>query len=181
LISYTGIGSRKTPEEILKVFTKIGKFLAEKDFILRSGHAQGADKAFEIGCDLVNGKKEIYLPWKNFENSDSNLIVTDEKAFQIAEKYHSYWDNLSEGARKLQARNSHQVLGWELNTPSKFIVCWTKNGKGEGGTGQAIRVANEYKIPVFDAGNFSDIKQMAKAFKAFLIYFNCLKEKDFNK
>ena len=87
---------------------------------MRSGGAKGADKAFEIGCDNYNGQKEIYLPWKGFEGSDSNLIVKDSKAFEI------------DGTRKLQARNSHQVLGLDLNTPTKFVICWTKNGKDQG-------------------------------------------------
>jgi len=115
---YTGIGSRETPRDIQKLFAKVATYLSEMQFILRSGGAQGADKAFEIGCNIVTGQKEIYLPWKGFGGSDSNLIVKDDKAFDIAEKFHPYWHNLSQGARKLQARNSHQVLGLDLNTPT---------------------------------------------------------------
>lgn len=165
---YAGIGSRETPFEILTMFEKVGIFLANKGFILRSGGAKGADKSFEIGCDQVNGKKEIFLPWRNFEGSDSNLIVDNPKAFEIAEKYHPYWHNLKQGARKLQARNSHQVLGWDLETPSKFVICWTKNGKGQGGTGQGLRIAKVYKIPVFDAGKFGSVDNVRKELKEFL-------------
>ena len=118
---------------------------------------------------MVNGQKEIYLPWKGFEGSDSNLIVRDIKAFEIGEKFHPYWHNLSQGAKKLQARNSHQVLGLDLNTPTKFVICWTKNGKGSGGTGQAIRIAKAYDIPVFDTGNWSDIEDIKRGLKLFLI------------
>ena len=176
---YAGIGSRETPTEILKIFEKVGYFLAEKNFILRSGGAGGADQAFERGVDKANGKKEIYLPWRKFEGSDSELIVNDEKAFEIAEKYHPYWHNLKDGAKKLQARNSHQVLGWDLNTPSEFVICWTKKGKGKGGTGQAIRIAIEYNIPVFDAGRFDSIDEARLALKEFLIQYYYLKELDF--
>ena len=166
---YTGIGSRETPIEILKLFTQIGKFLANKNYILRSGHAEGADSAFEYGCTMVNGQKEIYLPWKGFGDSDSKLIVKDNKAFEIAEKFHPYWHNLSQGAKKLQARNSHQVLGQDFNTPTRFVICWTKKGKGQGGTGQAIRIARYYNIPIFDAGSYSDIEEVEKEFKLFLV------------
>mgnify|MGYP000949113090 CR=1 FL=1 len=157
MIYYAGIGSRETPIEILNLFEKIGSYLAKNDFILRSGHAGGADQAFERGCDKANGKKEIYLPWRNFEDSNSNLIVQEGKAYEIAEKFHPYWHNLKQGAKKLQARNSHQVLGKDLNTPSNFIICWTKNGKGSGGTGQALRIAKHYNIPIFDAGGYKNI------------------------
>jgi len=157
MIYYTGIGSRETSNEILNVFENIGQYLAKSNLILRSGHAEGADQAFENGCDKVNGKKEIYLPWRNFEGSDSNLIVQEGKAYEIAEKFHPYWHNLKLGAKKLQARNSHQVLGKDLNTPSKFIICWTKNGKDVGGTAQALRIARHYEIPIFNAGGYKDL------------------------
>ena len=167
---YAGIGSRETPESVLGIFKNIATYLANRGFILRSGGAKGSDSAFEYGCDKVNGLKEIYLPWKGFEGSNSNLIVEEgEKAYEIAKKFHPYWHNLSQGARKLQARNSHQVLGEDLNTPSKFIICWTKNGSGSGGTGQAVRIAKHYNIPVFDAGKYKDMDELKKEFKLFLM------------
>ena len=118
---------------------------------------QIVEQAIEKGCDMINGKKEIYLPWKRFNSSSSSLIVSDERAFEIAKKYHPYWDNLKDGAKKLQARNSHQVLGLDLHTPSSFVICWTKDGKGGGGTGQALRIAKDYHIPIFDAGAYQDV------------------------
>lgn len=166
---YAGIGSRETPKEILDVFTKLGKFLASKKYTLRSGHADGADMAFENGCDLVNGDKEIFLPWNNFNNSNSKLVLNSKDAYDIASQYHPYWHNLKEGARKLQARNSHQVLGWDLNTPSDFIICWTKNGKGVGGTGQAIRIAKAHNISVFDAGSYKDLDDVILNLTTYLL------------
>lgn len=168
MIYYAGIGSRETPTEILELFENIGTCLANKGLILRSGHAPGADKAFEKGCDKVNGKKEIFLPWRGFEGSSSDLVVCDQKAWEIAEEHHPYWHNLSDGARKLQARNSHQVLGWDLETPSKFVICWTKGGKGSGGTGQAIRIAKHYNIPIFDVGLYEDVEMAVTEFRIFL-------------
>lgn len=166
---YAGIGSRETPQDVLSTFKIVATYLANKGFTLRSGGAKGSDRAFENGCDKVNGIKEIYLPWKGFEGSNSNLIVEEGgKAYEIAQKFHPYWHNLSQGARKLQARNSHQVLGSNLNTPSKFIICWTKNGSGSGGTGQAIRIAKNYDIPVFDAGKYDDMDELRKELKLFL-------------
>lgn len=85
---YTGIGSRKTPKVFLDLFEQVGETLADYDFILRSGGANGADRAFEKGCNNLNGEKEIYLPWRGFNDSKSNLIVYDRRAFDIARKYH---------------------------------------------------------------------------------------------
>lgn len=166
---YAGIGSRETPDYVQDYFNIVATFLASKEYVLRSGGAQGADKAFEVGCDKVNGYKEIYLPWRSFEGSNSTLIVSNPKAYDIAESFHPYWGNLSVGARKLQSRNSHQVLGYDLETPSNFILCWTKNGKGSGGTGQAIRIAEHYRIPVFDAGAYETIEEIKAELKKFFI------------
>lgn len=162
---YAGIGSRRTPTKFQTIFYEIGKYLGKKDFCLRSGGAMGADQAFERGCDLVLGNKEIYLPWKNFNASNSGLIVSDPRAFEIAEQFHPNWSNLSSGGRKLQARNSHQILGIDLNNPTNFVVCWTPDGKGSGGTGQALRIAKFYNIPVFDAGAYEHPKDFIIALK----------------
>lgn len=178
---YAGIGSRGTPEYALKYFSLISKFFATKGLVLRSGGAKGADKAFEVGCDRVNGLKEIYLPWKYFEKSNSNLVITSPKAYEIAEQFHPYWQNLKDGARKLQARNSHQVLGVDLETPSQFVICWTKDGKGSGGTGQAIRIANHYGVPVFDAGKYETVEEIKANLKAFLIENDVFSEEELSK
>lgn len=161
---YAGIGSRETPQEFLELFTRVAKYLSLNACILRSGGAKGSDKAFELGAT----NKEIYLPWKGFEGNDSDLIVENVKAFEIAEKYHPRWNYLSQGAKRLQARNSHQILGWNLESPSDFVICWTKGGKGNGGTGQAIRIAKDNNIPVFDCGKYSDVKECTNELKIFL-------------
>ena len=96
------------------------------------------------------------------------MIVSDPKAFELAKKYHPNWDKLTEWGQKLQARNSHQILGNDLNTKSTFVICWTRNGKGGGGTGQAIRIANDYSIPVFDCGLYKDLNECRVELKKFL-------------
>lgn len=166
---YTGIGARNTPESIQKLMYQTAQWLSDLGYVLRSGGAQGADQAFEKGCDSVGGKKEIYLPWHNFEGSDSRLVVADKKAFEIAERYHPYWHNLKNGAKKLQARNSHQVLGKDLETPTDIVLCYTDAGLGRGGTGQALRIAKDYNIPIFDFGSYDDMESLREGFRTFCI------------
>ena len=36
------------------------------------------------------------------------------------------------------------------NPPSNFVVCYTPDGKASGGTGQAIRIAEYYNIPIYN-------------------------------
>lgn len=178
---YAGIGSRETPDNVLACFVKLAAYLSIKGFTLRSGGAAGADRAFEEGCNKVKGKKEIYLPWYGFEKSDSKLVVSDAKAFELGKKFHPNWDRLSDGAKKLQARNCHQVLGADLETPSRLIVCWTKNGSGQGGTGQALRIAKYYNIPVFDAGKYKSIAEIKTNLREFMLSQKILSENDIKK
>jgi hypothetical protein len=155
---YTGIGSRSTPQSILDKMVNIAKALAGRGYTLRSGAADGADSAFEKGCDLVCGPKEIYLPARKFNNSKSILYHVGEDALELASTIHPAWDKCSGFAKLLHARNCYQVLGKDLKTPSLFVVCWTENGKAVGGTATAINLAIKNNIPVFNLALMDNIK-----------------------
>lgn len=157
---YTGIGSRETPVDVLQYFERLGEWFSQNGWVLRSGHADGADRAFEMGCDKAGGNKEIYLPWKGFNNSKSLLYLDNlqnSMAYDIAGQFHPNWYNLKDAAKKLMARNSYQILGIDLNTPSSLVICWTKGGKEIGGTAQAIRIAKYHGIKVINAGLYKDL------------------------
>jgi hypothetical protein len=147
---YAGIGSRETPQDVLSKMSNIAEHLAKLGWLLRSGGADGADLAFEVGCDNAQGQKEIFLPWKEFNKSASVLYTPSKDAFILASTIHPAWNNLSYGARKLHARNAHQVLGIELKDPVDIVVCWTQNGKEVGGTATALKLARQYKIRVIN-------------------------------
>jgi hypothetical protein len=156
---YSGIGSRRTPPKILKIFENIARSVAKHDGVLRSGGADGADSAFEKGCIDVNGKKEIYLPWIGFNGRNGeDYFVLDEKeseAFYIASQIHPNWKACSRGAKKLHARNVFQILGQDLETLSEVMICWTPNGEDVGGTRTAIILARLGTIPILNFGNLS--------------------------
>ena len=150
---YTGIGSRKCPPKTLQLMTAVAKWLYDKSMILRSGGADGADMAFEMGA---GEKKEIFLPWKNFNNNDSLLYHIPDKAFEIASKIHTAWDKCSPAAKKLHSRNVMQIFGQDLHTFSQFVICWTPGGEEVGGTATAIRLAKKVGIPVYNLAIRSD-------------------------
>lgn len=166
--SYAGIGSRKTPDAILKTFAEIGTAFEELGFILRSGGALGADTAFESGLNLEESK-EIYLPWELFNQHPSDRWPATPEAHEIARHFHPAWERCNHVARAFHARNSHQVLGQNCNDPVNFVICWTFDGNGGGGTGQAIRIANHWNIPVIDFGKdpkqaWQDVNQFIDAY-----------------
>jgi hypothetical protein len=139
--------------------TSIASFMEKQGYILHSGGAEGADNAFELGVHNTDMKK-IFLPWKGFNSNISMLYGVSEKAIALAKAFHPSWDTLSYAAKILIARNGYQVLGDSLDTPVDVVICYTPHGKAEGGTGQAIRIAQHYKIPIFNLYFKRDIEQI---------------------
>lgn len=177
---YAGIGSRETPPDVLELFSQLAKRLCRLGWTLRTGGAPGADQAFVIGAvshasnpfrflsdreGMERGKVEVYLPWPSFEYEfhgamSSQMTVIERnrpqaECFPIAEQFHPAWDRLGQGTRSLHARNCHQILGPDVTRPvlSRFVVCWTRDGAGGGGTGQALRIARHYGVEIIDAGS----------------------------
>lgn len=153
---YAGIGSRETPREVCMYMTAIAKQLTKLGYICNSGGADGADCAFEKGA-VIN--RQIFLPWDGFNgkrvesmNKMHNTWKYSVPPFneKFVRKYHPKPSALSEFGWKFMSRNSYQVLGEDLKTPVEFVLCWTKDGKASGGTGQALRIAKDYNIPVFN-------------------------------
>lgn len=171
---YTGIGSRETPRHITDTMMAVADRLAADGWTLRSGNAKGADQAFERGhlVALSGSPIEVYLPWPSFEADwlkgwTIEPMGEPTTAAEVeARRFHPAWSKLSDGAKKLHARNVHQILGPDVSSPilSKFVICWTKGGKGEGGTGQALRIARHYNVPIFDLAIEEDYHRVTGLF-----------------
>lgn len=180
--AYAGIGSRETPSEILQIMRDIGKKLYEFGWTLRSGGARGADMAFEDGIhealystrtQLPEWAKEIYLPWPKYNGHGSSLhprrYPFEPNEITVASQLHPAWDRLTDSARNLHTRNVRQIIGCRQllgeYRKSKFVVCWTHRGLLKGGTAQALRLAQELNIPIFNLGTArsdSDLKAILR-------------------
>jgi hypothetical protein len=125
---------------------------------LRSGGAEGADTAFEAGAGSAI---EIYRPRGDQRKPHHQALYADSlwtEAMQAAASVHPAWGRCSDFAKALHARNAFQILGADLRTPSRFVVCWTPDGAKTdhdcthqtGGTGTAIRLADRAAIDVFN-------------------------------
>lgn len=150
VLFYTGVGSRRATAPALSLAEAVARQLAERGWVLRSGRAKGMDQAFERGAGR---EAHIFLPEPGFGGSNLEwpAAVTYERptpeAYELAERFHPAWHACTPFARACHARNCHQVLGLDLNTPSRFLVCWTPGGREEGGTAQALRIARAYSVP----------------------------------
>ncbi len=64
-----------------------------------------------------------------------------------------------------------RILGRALDRPCSFVVCWTDDGSldgqagSAGGTGQALRIASRYGVPVFNLA-IDDHRDRARHFAA---------------
>ena len=164
---FTGIGSRQAPIWIISAIEYIAERLILNNFILRSGGADGMDTFWENS--YKNGISEIYLPWKKFNGNTSTLLPNKIEAFKIAATIHPVWDQLEYGPKLLHARNCHQVLGQDLKTPSRFVLCWTQDAHVKGGTATAINLALNNNIPVLNFGRWTNTSSMKDAFDDFWI------------
>ena len=164
---YAGIGSQETPPAIQQIMRTIAAELGSRGWTLRSGHASGADLAFEVGA--ADHVKEIYLPWPGFNGGRAGAggainpatLSSYNQAMVYAQHFHPAWEKCSQGARALHTRNVYQILGQDLHTPVKCVVCWTKDGKSSGGTGQALRLAEYLEIPIFNLHDPSQLDKLA--------------------
>jgi hypothetical protein len=134
---YTGIGSRETPKDICEMITEVAKIFRKEGWILRSGHAVGADWAFEQGA---LDKAEIYIPWKNFGVKDylgdKGRVYLGTPIYNPEQALRDYKWLIEKGIRipadvytkeslkLLHGRNVSQVLGDNRIIPniSKFVL-----------------------------------------------------------
>lgn len=167
---YAGIGSRETPTDIFKLMTEIASILEVNNFILRSGAATGADAAFESGIsDFKN--MNLFLPKPVFNDHnwyDKGCIYINDTHPNYQAAYdsiiiHPAGFKLSLGPRNMMIRNYFQVMGINDEPISSFVICWTPDGadgitkltsRETGGTGQAIRIACKYNVPVYNLNDY---------------------------
>lgn len=158
LLYYAGIGPRSTPPEVCQIMTNIAANLSQSGWTLRSGHAKGADQAFEAGAK----SKEIFLPWLGYNRSPSYATIreVDQKQWDIAKEHHPAWNRCSETAKRLLCRNVPILLGHSLSRPADCVITWLPEDNYRGGTRHALNIASTWGIPVFDIRKDEDQEQL---------------------
>ena len=138
--------------------TVIAGWLARTGWHLSTGGADGADTAFAGGAPA--GQRTIRLPWRGYNGhrgTDCRVLspAAMSASMEIAASLHPAWDRCSPAVRKLHARNALVLLGENLDRPVDAVIAWSAEGRAEGGTGMAIRIAEARGIPVFNLGSMS--------------------------
>lgn len=154
--NYAGIGNRDTPEFYLNKMRKIAALMELRGYTLRSGGADGADSAFYEGL-VDKSRAEIYLPWDGY-NGYSHKACIPAEAYRLVENLVPSFQHRSQAVQNLFARNAQQILGKDLDSPSEFVICYTRDGYTgphdrsirTGGTKVAIDLAVSLGIPVLN-------------------------------
>ena len=156
---------------MLALRERLARKLAAGGWTLRSGHAQGADRAFEVGA---GGRAVIYLPSPTFGQRpyrdkrtgevDPGMKLSGE-AVCLPEQWRGHYQTLQlsgirsmhagvqEFVRLLHGRNFAQVFGHDepdFSEPSRFVLCWRPEPEGQpqGGTATAVLLARRQGIEV---------------------------------
>lgn len=155
------IGNRNLSFDAILLCNHIGFALAENDYTLVSGNADGADSAFVDGASKVlNHKVEIKLPWKSFNANKlkSTYVVGDvypnEYAI-LAESLCPNWKSFTYPVKQLFIRNVAIVK------ETRFVLAMFANEENmsskHGGTIFALKIANKYNIPYLKLNPNSNI------------------------
>ncbi len=162
---YAGIGSRETPEQILRLMARLGRTLTDKGFSLASGDAKKADYAFYTGARLspnfYNTAPRIYLSrdgYKGRFHDPANGFIDAQrypeqfaKAQKMAFDVRGGWGGLNDWGIELHTRNVFQILGHSLECPVRGVYFYaephrTKKDHVSGGTNTAIQIARAFGI-----------------------------------
>ena len=177
-MTYAGIGSRQTPQEVLDKMTEVAKYLDGLGYTLQTGFTfknketnldeEGADKAFSDGSKnkILFGPYGIRKTVKGIVSADKYNEAVTEKSSAIVKEIHPAPDRLTPGAIKLMARNTNQIFGKELNSTVDFVLFYAEETSNplrpKGGTGQAVEMARRKGIPTINMAN-TNWKQQLKA------------------
>lgn len=154
------VGSRDIGSSDFDFCTNLAKEIVKAGFSISSGNAQGADQAFAGGGNSIDPSKvSLFLPKQGYNitaiHARNNVINTLEKEwFEIAERNHPVFNNLSYYVRCLLARN----VGIVIN--SKCVVGFVNNKKsGGGGTGHTFRVASHLGVPTLKLNDCESVEK----------------------
>jgi ABC-type dipeptide/oligopeptide/nickel transport system ATPase component len=180
-MTYAGIGSRETPQEVLELMTKAAEYLDGLGYTLQTGFTfknketgedeEGADKAFSQGSQnkILFGPSAIRKTVKgvaSLESYDDNVTKVSNN---IVKEIHPAPDRLKPGAVKLMARNTNQIFGKNLDSTVDFVLFYAQETndplRPKGGTGQAVEMARRKGIPTINMADANWRDQLKAAIK----------------
>ena len=167
---YTGIGSRNAPLKTLRLMKKLAFLLEKHNYILRSGGSIGSDLAFESGVKDKNNQN-IFLPYKRFNKSKSNLYLDENLNLSISsleysnfifketervwkKRFNQNFSKLPNYLKSYMLRNSYQVFGLKNELNSEFLIYWSNIDclidSKKSGTCQTVITGFNNNVPIIN-------------------------------
>ena len=187
--AYAGVGSRRTPPEVLAAMADIAQTLGDAGTALSTGGADGADKAFETGALRTDAPITVHTPWPGYNGyrpgrdpeTDIDIVhpesaetIDGHSYADLAREHHPYWNRCGRGARALFVRNV-SILAGALDDdggtlPVRAVIAYTPNGlpvgREAGGTGHTLRTAASLDIPCVNLSRRTPPERNAAALAA---------------
>lgn len=153
---YAFTANNDIPEEVMSRICDIMRDLERRGYTLRTGGMEGPEDTAEKAVE----KKEIHLPWKDFNEKKSKFTWTSERAMAVAKMFHPAFDSMKKGVQIFLAKNARLVLGNKVDSPALFLLTWTEDGAESarektartGFSGHPISIASALRIPIFNFG-----------------------------
>jgi len=187
--AYAGVGSRRTPPDVLEAMADIAQTLGDAGTALSTGGADGADKAFETGALRTDAPITVHAPWPGYNgyrpgrDPETDIDIVHPKSTEsvqgrtyaeLAREHHPYWQRCSRGARALFLRNVSILAGARHDDggtlPVRAVVAYTPNGlpvgREAGGTGHTLRTAASLDIPCVNLSRRTPPERNAAALAA---------------
>lgn len=163
-------GSAEGPDEYfelgvdLAIYTR-GKgekeiYLPWRGFRENPSHLDGRSYEVNVMKEMIFVASEYHPGWKR----EKEKLFKENPNYQLEDKL-----ILLKGQKPykpMMARNVLQIKGEHLDNPVKFVLCWTKDGvisaekrtTNTGGTGQAIAIASDLGIKVYNLARDNQFK-----------------------
>ncbi len=187
--AYAGVGSRRTPPDVLQAMSDIAQTLGDAGTALSTGGADGADKAFETGALRTDAPITVHTPWPGYNgyrpgrqpeteidvlHPNAAATVQGRSYADLAQEHHPYWNRCGRGARALFVRNVSILAGalddHRETLPVRAVIAYTPNGlpvgREAGGTGHTLRTAASLDIPCVNLSRRTPPERNAAALAA---------------
>jgi hypothetical protein len=172
--TYTGFGDNSITANEANIIREIAATLKDKGYTLISGNNNGADITFQQGAD-----KEcvIMLPWLGYLRNMYDPVRDGSRAFydtglqpigqSYAEQYIDGYDKLKYKERRLAARSTFYIKGFDIYPTVDFVLACYNEDEHDMFINTTLKVAADNNITVFNIRNRSieNIRAFTEGFK----------------
>lgn len=155
--AYAIASNKGIPSNVIEEFKSIVPELDKSGFIMR---VSALDETIDNHVRDMTENKELYLPWRGFNNIEQGNTYTSPETKAIAKLFQPGYDGLSNAIQMIVAKNVRLALGNDNKSPANFILVWSEDGaetlatktSATGNVGHLIAVASAAHIPVYNLG-----------------------------